>query len=384
MKGLKTLRVAVANVSKRRVSNHNFETNPIMPVYWRPEKEVLAPERYLIDTTNENMMDGPAGNSALARRVRETFDKTGLVLMRGNRQIGDHLDVMKSWVETIIPTQSKYEGGANQRHGLHVDNVYEIGAPFAAHLHYHHEMAYVNESIKAIGFCAYRALEDKNDPLRGATFVSEQYGCTDELLGTAFGQKLKEKGICYIRCLTNKTKYGDDMDGVYNHWQTSFMTNDKKEAEKRANEKGLLVEWGEDDYMKTKCYISGFEYYPEGGRNVLYSAIADHGAWFDKWPEVAWKPYMKDYATCTEAERPLAMTFGDDSEFTREELQTFVDVYDNHGIPIKWEKGDIAGICNYRFAHGRPGFSVQEGEERELGVILGQMYRRKGQRDDKW
>merc|ERR1719334_1476923 len=51
-----------------------------------------------------------------------------------------------------------------------------------------------------------------------------------------------------------------------------------------------------------------------------------------------------------------------------------------------WDKctGDIAAICNYRFAHGRPNFSLREGERRELGVILGQMYRRQGQRNDKW
>lgn len=61
-----------------------------------------------------------------------------------------------------------------------------------------------------------------------------------------------------------------------------------------------------------------------------------------------------------------------------------MDVYDDHGVPICWEKGDITAICNYRFAHGRPNFEVREGEQRELGVILGQMYRRKGQNDEKW
>ena len=66
------------------------------------------------------------------------------------------------------------------------------------------------------------------------------------------------------------------------------------------------------------------------------------------------------------------------------ELQTFVDVYENHGIPIAWQKGDIAAICNYRFAHGRLPFSLAEGEQRELGVILGQMYKRLGQKDDAW
>jgi hypothetical protein len=96
------------------------------------------------------------------------------------------------------------------------------------------------------------------------------------------------------------------------------MTTCPKEAEKRAIAKGLEVEWGENGYMKTKCYISGFEYHPASKRNLLYSAIADHSAWFDQWPTVMEKPYMKTFEGATEEERPLAITFGDNSEMTRE------------------------------------------------------------------
>lgn len=104
----------------------------------------------------------------------------------------------------------------------------------------------------------------------------------------------------------------------FNETYRSFMTDDPEEAVRRAEDKGLKVEWGEGGYMKTKCYISGFEYYPKGDQNMLYSAIADHGSWFDRWPTVAEKPYMKTYCDADETERPLAITFGDDSEMTRE------------------------------------------------------------------
>ena len=79
-----------------------------------------------LDTTNENMMDGPKKNPQLARKMMDTFEKTGLVLMRGNREVGDHLDVMRDWANLCFPNVSKYEGGANQRHGTHVANVYEV------------------------------------------------------------------------------------------------------------------------------------------------------------------------------------------------------------------------------------------------------------------
>ena len=99
------------------------------------------------------------------------------------------------------------------------------------------------------------------------------------------------------------------------------------------------------------------------------------GMWFDSWPKVMHLPYD---------ERPLKLTFGDDTEMTREEKQLFVDVYDRFGIPIPWNAGDIAVVCNYRFAHGRPGIRLEDGEERELGVVIGGSFERVGDLPDKW
>ncbi len=58
--------------------------------------------------------------------------------------------------------------------------------------------------------------------------------------------------------------------------------------------------------------------------------------------------------------------------------QLFVDVYDRHGSPIEWSQGDIAIVCNYRFAHGRPAITLNANEKRELGVIVGEAYSRVG------
>ena len=97
--------------------------------------------------------------------------------------------------------------------------------------------------------------------------------------------------------------------------------------------------------------------------------------WFDAWPKVMHLPYD---------ERPLKLTFGDDTEMTLEEKQLFVDVYDRFGIPIQWNVGDIAVVCNYRFAHGRPGIHLDGDEERELGVVIGESFDRVGDLPDKW
>ena len=108
-------------------------------------------------------------------------------------------------------------------------------------------------------------------------------------------------------------------DSLFNESSfSSFGTDCPKEAQKRAEAKGLTVEWGEGGYMKTRFTISGFEYFPQLDRNLLYSAIADHGSWFDTWPGMAELEYMKEYKNASSNERPLAITFGDGEEMTRE------------------------------------------------------------------
>jgi hypothetical protein len=127
--------------------------------------------------------------------------------------------------------------------------------------------------------------------------------------------------------------------------------------------------------MKTRCYMSAFEYFERLDRNLLFSSVADDGMWFDTWPKVMHLPYD---------ERPLKLTFGDLSELTRDEKALFVDVYDRFGIPIRWQPGDIAIVCNYRFAHGRPSIRLDDGESRELGVLIGQSFARRGALPGKW
>lgn len=313
--------------------------------------------------------------SDLAKRMRATFDEVGLVHLI-NTGLSD-LEVQRRVAKFVIGAEMEYNGGANPRDNI-APNVYEVGAPLVAWLHYHHEMAYVSHSTKVISFLASRTLPVPGDgtPSRGATYVSDSIGMGEKLLQTELGQKLKKHGVCYHRSLTDREAFkGKQEIGVYNHWQKSFGTEDQAEAEAKAIKQGLKVEWGDNRLMRTRYYNEAFEYFPHLDQNVLYSALADHGMWFDRWPGVQHLPH---------SDRPLHMTFGDDSEFTDAERHEWIALYDEFGMPINWREGDIAIICNYRWAHGRPSIVLEDGEERELGVVLGDQYQRVGVRADKW
>ena len=93
---------------------------------------------------------------------------------------------------------------------------------------------------------------------------------------------------------------------------------------------------------------------------------------------------MPTFAEANEDNRPLKVTFGDDTELTLEELRQFMDVYDQFGVRIPWAKGDVVVACNYRWAHGRPAYELGDYDERELCVILGGNFKRIGHMDGKW
>ncbi|MDJ0767919.1 MAG: TauD/TfdA family dioxygenase [Ilumatobacter sp.] len=340
----------------------------IRPSWWTGSPAVPA-DSYVVDAAEFLGSDGRvAVTDALAERMRSTFRDVGLVHVV-NTGLTEHSD-MRAIAKLVVDAEMAYRAGANPR-GVLEPNVYEIGAPLEAWLHYHHEMAYVGTSTKMVAFLCKREL-----PGRGATFVSDNLQATDALMATEFGRKLARLGVCYRRDLTDREAFvGREPIGVYNHWQHSLATDDPAEAEARAQERGLQTSWGPDRVLQTRYYVSAFEHFPQLDRNVLYSSVADHAMWFDAWPLVEQLP---------PEQRPLWMTFGDDSDFTREELELFVDVYDRFGTPIDWRVGDVAVICNYRFAHGRPSIRLAAGEERELGVLLGEPFQRVGDVADRW
>lgn len=306
--------------------------------------------------------------SELSAKMAAVFEDCGLVYLV-NTRLTD-LQKMRLAAKLVLENEMYYEAGANPRDNIE-PNVYEVGAPLQAHLHYHHEMAYVGHSTRMLGFMARSAVG-----MKGATFVSDNVQATDAILETEFGQKLKELGLCYHRDLTDRDAFaGTEEVGVYNHWQKSMRTEDPAEAEAKAQSRGLETEWGDGRLLKTRYYVSAFEYFAPLDRNLLFASVADDGMWFDTWPKVQHLPYDQ---------RPLKLTFGDLSEMTHEEKALFVDVYDRFGVPIDWNVGDVAIICNYRWAHGRPGIHLGSDEDRTLGVLLGETFDRVQDVPGKW
>lgn len=353
----------------------------VIPRWWTGSY-VINPARFILDLGGKVSKEDLHSESALGQEIQGKFNDAGLVHIQ-NTGLTDMAD-QRALAQIIMgKEETEYEGGANPRGRTgDLGNVYDIGAPLEANLHYHHEMTYKSHSITTLGFLCKHAIHRGEE---GWSFVSDSVQAHDYIMETDLGHKLQDKGLCFIRRMTDAEAHKDDAASpasskvVYNHWQKSWMTDDPDEAEAAANKQGLQVEWLHDEVegriMKTKYYKSAFEYIPSLDRNIMVTSIADDGEWFDNWPGICEIP---------QEERPLEMLFGDDEPISLEEKQQWTDAYDYYGIPIPWQAGDVAVFDNMKFAHGRPSVQLVPGEKRELGVMLGPFFERQETVEGKW
>jgi len=325
------------------------------------------------DCSSVNMGDTDAPSSQnLLHSLKDQFKEQGMVHLR-NTGLAEDLPAMRKWALAIMDGEYDYVGGANLRGNIEGEaNVYDTGAPGDAHIHYHHEMAYLETTVSSLGLFCGAAMKSG-----GNTFLSDNIAATEHIMKTDLGRRLKKHGVTYIRCLTDREN--SDSLGVYNHWQDSFQVDTQEQAEQKAAERGLSIEWGDRRYMKTKYSAAAFEYYPPLECNLLFSSVADDAVWFDAWPGMSHLPPMEEFGATSQNDRPLKMVLGDGSEFSREDLQTYIDAYDENSIEVEWQKDDLVIFCNYRYAHGRPAYTVPEGESRELYVTMGPPLKRHGE-----
>lgn len=355
----------------------SHEAVNIKPNFWLGQNAVPL-ETFTIDCTPYGPLSNDGPTPELKAKIEDIFRENGVVRLINTGLT--ELSAMTKYARVAIKEQMVYESGSNRREPIDGggDNVFEVGAPGEGWLHYHHEMSYVAHSMDAISFCCKSAPADCGD-----TYLSDAVQVTDRLMETELGHKLKDLGVIYERCLTDREAYsGLNESKVYNHWQISMGVETPEEAESKARESGLECQWttdpmlpGSDRFLRTIYRADAFEYCEELDRNILFTNIADSHMWFDSWPGVMEVP---------KHQRPLQMYFGDGSPISLEESQLLCDLYDSGGIRVQWSTGDVVAACNYRFAHGRPAYHMAENEKRELGVVLGQKFWRKNSMEGKW
>jgi alpha-ketoglutarate-dependent taurine dioxygenase len=299
--------------------------------------------------------------SALEEAIRERFSQKGVVLLVNTGL--ENLNNLKHWGSILIEDFMKYEGGNGPREQIGNDVYGVSGEPPLIYVLHHHEMSYLPRFPRCIVF-GCTAILSKG----GETIIADNVAVTHVLLKTELGQKLKEKGVCYIRNLSDANK---PTQLVHKNWQETFYVDSKEQMETFAQREGWDLKWMKEGRLQISYRADAYEYNEALGENVLLTSVCHHGVYFEDWSPFNTLPFD---------ERPFHMTYGDGEAFTDQEVEYFVRIFDDYSLPIFWKPGWIAMIDNEKWTHARPPFTLKKGETREIGLLLGNMKNRLGAR----
>lgn len=312
---------------------------------------------------DDYLIDGQLfhNRAALADQVRQQWHEKGLVILANTGM--QHLRELQDWGEVIFEDFTTYEGGSAPR-SQWSDKVYGIDdTPTYIDMCYHNEACYLPTFPQCFVIGALAA-----PAVGAATMVSNNEVTTEALLATSVGQALKEKGIRYIRTMTDK--YGDET-AVYKHWQDTFYTDSREDAERYAQTQGWDYTWLSNGSLRTSYVVDAFEHHDQLDKDLYFAGLVSHAAFFDQW---------HPFNTLPDAERPFTMELGDGTPLSDEDIATVYAAYNHIALPVTWQQADVAILDNLRWSHARPAYQLETGEQRIMGVAMGMMKTRVGSR----
>ncbi|CAA6804387.1 MAG: Unknown protein [uncultured Thiotrichaceae bacterium] len=298
---------------------------------------------------------------ALTEAVHQQWQDKGLVVLANTGMT--HLSELQKYGEMIFADFTRYEGGSAPRN-MWSDKVFGIDdTPCHIDMCYHNEACYLPSFPQCFVIGSLSSLSRG-----GETLASNNEATTDALMETDLGQTLKEKGIRYVRNMTDK--YATDVM-VYKHWQDTFYTDSKAEAENYVKAQGWDHEWLADGTLRTSYVVDAFEYHDRLGKDLYFAGLVSHAAFFDQWP---------GFNNLPDAERPFTMELGDGTPLSDDDIATVYAAYNQASVALEWQRADVAIIDNLRWSHARPAYQLQDGETRVMGVTMGMMKNRSGSR----
>ena len=228
-----------------------------------------------------------------------------------------------------------YVGGAAPRSNVTGVVFTSNESPPDQPIPFHHEMAQVPKfPSNLFFFCEIPSEEGGETPLCLSNVAYEKIN--GEL--PEFVRQLREKCVKYTRILPN----GDDTSSAIGRgWQSTYLTQDKHEAEEKCRKQGGECEWLSDGCLKTVSKILPAVRLDErtGKETWFNSIVAAYTGW-------------KDARNVPEK----AVTFGDDTPLDGDTVRRCDEILQETCVAFKWRKGDVVLVDNRLVLHARKSF----------------------------
>ncbi len=162
--------------------------------------------------------------------------------------------------------------------------------------------------------------------------------------------QLEELGIKY----TTKMPAEDSPEsGQGRSWRGTLDVNDRDEAETKLKKLGYSWTWNQDNSLSAQTGALPAIKSLQGGRKVFFNQVV---AAYMGWQGAKENPGS-------------VLCLGDDSEFTKEFLESIVEIAQKFSYNIAWQDGDVAIVDNHLAMHGRLPYSGER--KRKVLVVLG-------------
>lgn len=269
-------------------------------------------------------------------QLMQATKQFGAVLFRGFSNIIESPVQFSDVVEALGMQPLPYVGGAAPRSQVYKDVFTSNESPASEKIPFHHEMAQVPEYPSWILFyCQIAATSG------GATPILRSDVLYETILERMpdFAEKLERKGVVYTRVLP---PVDDPLSPIGRGWKSTFRSEDKDEAAKKAAALGVELEWlPNGDVKSVSGVLSAIKPYThDKSRKVFFnSMVAAYTGWRDSrnTPE-------------------NAVTYGDGEKLDSECIAKVAEIMDELAVDMLWEASDIICIDNNLVMHSRKSF----------------------------
>jgi len=314
---------------------------------------------------NDYLLDCQAfdNRNSLTASIRRQWEEQGIIVLKNTGM--QHLSELQDWAEVLFEDFTAYDGGSAPRDKWS-ETVFQLGdAPSTIDLCFHNEGCYLPKYP-----CCFVIGSVKCPDEGGETLLADNEKATAALLQTPVGQALKTKGMRYIRRMTDK--YATDTDELpYKHWQDVLFVETREAAEEYVKAQGWDFEWMSNGTLRTSYCVDAYEYHEQLGKSLFFAGLSSHAAFFDQW---------SPFNTLPDEMRPLNMTYCDGTVFSDDDIRQLYEAYNGASLALNWHQADLAMLDNLRWSHARPAYTLKTGEERVMGVTMGMMKQRLGNR----
>src|SRR6218665_876481 len=267
--------------------------------------------------------------------IESLLFKYGAILFRGLA-----LDTAKDFDEFCKAygyQEFPYLGGFAQRKHV-IGSVHTSSeSPHGALIPLHHELVYVNDYPLILFFyCDIPAKEGGETPIALSNVIYRKMLDREP----DFVKRLEKDGLRYLRIAPD----GDNVNLSYGKgWQSTFLSSNKEEAKRNANDLGYDIEWLEDGSMKTVTEVlPAIRVDKRTGKKMWFNAV-----------------YMA-YLTLNDPryDRTKAVTFPNGDTVSAETIETLRQVMDEANVSFTWQRKDVVMIDNRTVQHARSDFFV--------------------------